>query len=331
MLANITKVEEKIQYVRSQKEKIFEDKQKDYIHAKSQALSNYQKALLDAVEKKIQELQEADIDELKKKQKELQKSKKTGEMNLNKTFSELVSELCMDMKNRLSSGVKVLFREASQGVASAEGTSTEYETVNDGVGAKIVNFFTFGLLCKEETTSYSVTTVRTGDIRNTLRDLTSEIESEIENVAYEKVSTWKKKMQSTLVSSLREVVDDEYLDDFMIKSMFHTLANTIVYPDISFEDNSLNSTLRQSGTLKEDEAEEYMEAARDYISTFKASVTKKTKQYTEQLKNTLSKYEIGTEIFANIDETITAFEDNIKNKKAVLAQYDTIKKDLTVV
>ncbi len=314
VLANITKVEEKIRYVRSQKDKIFEDKQKDYIHTKSQALSSYQQALLDAVEKKIQELQEADIDELKKKKEKLQKIKSTGEGQLSDTFNSSVRDLYVCMKKKLSDGIEVLFGDTSKRVGDAEGSVTET--------------YTTGWWLWKKDHHRDVTTVRAGDIRDKLETITSKIKLKIEDIANEKIKAWKSKIRKDILYSIRDVVDDKYLNDLTIKSSFHVIFSKIVDPNISFEDNSLNSTLQQSEILKGYEAKEYMKEASNYINTFKSSVIKRIEQYTEQLKNTLSKYEIGTEIFANIDETITAFEKDIENKKAILAQYDTIEKNL---
>jgi prenyltransferase beta subunit len=165
---------------------------------------------------------------------------------INEEYFDLVESL--ELRGILTDKVKSYFKKTKNDVRDSEGTETERWTTKEG---GFCGFF-------QDTVSHSstYTVVKAGFIRNSLEDLTDEIEDTIDKDSKNYLINWKKSLYKTLVSTLRNEVGDDALDITLIRQTIRGVLNTAKYPEISYN-GDMPSELKKSGTLKNYEAENF--------------------------------------------------------------------------
>ena len=108
----------------------------------------------------------------------------------------------------------------------------------------------------EKLHSREVTTVKAGAVRNFLENLITDIEYKISEESNKFYNEWRKKLSSELLKSLRSKIDDEYIDDYILRNAIKTIFNKTEKPKIEF-DNELPEELNCSGTLEGESAEDF--------------------------------------------------------------------------
>jgi len=180
---------------------------------------------------------------------------------------------------------------------------------------------------KTETHTVTYTVVRAGIVRNSLEELTTNIESSIEISLREFVIDFRKKLFKHLVEILRNEIGDENLDVYVISSVLRKVVNSVEIPDIRYS-NTFPENLKQTGTLKGSQAEEYLREAYNYIFSLKNRVQEDIKYYFKNLQDNLLNFNIAENIFESYDEEIKNLKKEIEHKELALKKYEKILKEI---
>lgn len=167
-------------------------------------------------------------------------------------------------------------------------------------------------------------------VRTSLEDFTHNLESIINEEAKSYISEWRKNIYKKLESTLKSELGNDNLDVQMISKTIRYVLNSVIYPEISYFDD-FPKILQKSRTLKESEAEEFIEEAYNYISNLKERVRKDIKNYTILLIDTLKQNNIGQKIFAKYINEIEKLTEDIQNKELSLDRLNYIIKQLECV
>lgn len=323
-LANINKIKNIIDDVRVKKDKILQKRKDEFIKIKQKSLLEYKDAIEENIKESIKRIQNSDIDAIRTQKEELLKVQTRVSKMINEEYFDLIESLELDIKSTLTDKVKSYFNKTKNDVRDSESTETESREVYVGRCG-------FLWLDKEYKTVASLhTVVKAGFIRNSLEDLTYEIEDTIDKDSKNYLINWKKSLYKSLVSALRSEVGDDALDITLIRQTIRAVLNTAKYPEISYN-GDMPSELKKSGTLKNHEAESFLDAASNYISNLNNRVRDDIKSYIESLVNILKGQNIADNIFKRYTSDIEKLENDIKYKELSLDRLNNIIQQLGMI
>lgn len=308
-LANIEVIQKIIDDVRNKKDAILLKRKEEFIKAKYKTLLEYKESLEQDIKNQIQKITTSDINEIRQKKEFIGQVKVKATDITNDTYSDLIEQLEHDIKTKLQDKLATYFKQFSRDLKESEGIKTEHWTTKEG---GFLGFF-------QDTVSHSrdFVTVKAGSVRNSLEGLTYDIESTIDLETKQYIIEWRKKIYTTLISTLRKEAGDDMLDVILISKTIRNILGSVTFPEINYNGN-FPKVLKRTGTLKESEAEEFIKEAHDYISNLKSRVTKDIKEYINSLIGTLKKENIGEKIFANYSKEILELQNAIENRELSL-------------
>lgn len=305
-LANIETIRDIIKDVRGQKDAILAKRKDDFIKAKYESLLKYKEALIQDTKDQIQRVQSTDINELKQQQEELEKFKSKAVDTTNEAYLDLVEQLKFGIKRKLHDDLESYFEDSANILINSEGTDTKW----------------FGMV--------TFKTVKAGVVWTSLKKLTDKLEFLISTEVEEYISTWQKKILKVLVNTLRNVAGDNNLDATMISKTIRSILMSIIFPKISYN-RDFPKSLKKSETLKESEAEEFIQESYLYIDNLEQRVKKDINSYINLLIDTLKQKNIGEDIFAKYTKKLESLANDIENKELSLARLNYILKQLECV
>jgi len=318
LLANISTINGIVEHVKEQKESILQERQQEFIQAKSNSLLKYKEALLFYIDNKVEEINNGSIEELKAEQKKLEKIKNDVSDIVDEEYYDIVDTLEINIKSKLNDKLKNYFRDARDEINDAEEIKTEsYE--------KYVGRGGFLWLSKKYETRYrDITTARTGAIRGALENLTWEIEDSIDSTAKLFILEWKKMLNRDLIRVLRDNVNDDDLNVNQIKKVIRNVLNTIKYPEMSYS-GQIPSSLSASGTLEGRRAEVYISDSQAYVASLNGRVKKDIKEFLKELIQALKNIEMSKSIFSDYDKILRELEEQMNNKELTLDKFNRLK------
>lgn len=320
-LANIDKIKCIINDVKLQKDKILQERKKEFISAKKKAIIDYKFALENDIEAFIIKIQNSDIDEIKRQKENMLTIKNKASFAVDEEYSEYIDDLEANLSNILNEKFNSFFRESQRDISSSEGTKTQSYEVSD---SSWYNPFSWGDTKLEYET---VTTIKAGYVRNSLEELTYTIETTIAADSKKNIRDWKTNLTKKILSILRNEAGDDNLDAILIKKAVGGIINSIKEPSISYTDVFPND-LKQSGTLEGYQATSFISAANNYISDFKNKARGDIKNYISELIKLLKKQNISKDIFQKYTEDINKLEIEIADKEQSICRYNQILVEL---
>lgn len=324
LLANIPEIKNIVTEVRAKKDEILNKRREEFVQAKLNSLKKYKKSLISYAKEQVSRIENSDIEEIKKQKSNLNKVLKKASLALKEEYDDLLDDFQIDIKKKLIGTLNSYFKKTWESVDDAEKSETEYYEVSN---SSWYNPFSWG---SSETRSRTYTTVRTGAVRNSLADLTLDIKNTISIQSQEITTQWRKNLYSQLVGTLRSNVNDDDLDPQLIRSTIRNVLNSIDYPDIEY-DVELPDSLEAKGTLTGSSAEDFIESAKNYLSSLKRIVNGDIKAYLKSLIDTLEKIDPSSKIFGDYKEKIEQLEEQIKYKGITLGRFDNFAKKLVEI
>ena len=315
-LSNISNVHNIIRNVRKQKDEILAKRKEEFIDTKMNSLQKYIDKLRLVIEQRLDEINNSDVSELKKKRKEINKIKTKGTIYLDAEYHLQVSGLKNSLKEILIKKLDIYYNNAKKDIGKAEGIETETWTTRGGF-----------LWLRKDHHQRDYTTVRTGAVRSSIEELTSNIEMEINNESEEYLSKWRKQTPEKLIGTIRLHVDDEYLEREKITEAFNIVFNQIVYPELNYS-GKLPETLSPRGKLIETQAENYLEEAGFYVTSLRSRILKDIQDYAEKISEVLKSVNLSQEFFSNYDAILSEMEELINNKEISIDKYNKLLNEL---
>jgi len=305
-LANIENIQQLLERIREKKESILGEKKTNFLTTKNKGLQDYNNALIKHMQEKIARVQDSDIDEVKKQKENLENIQTNASIVLNDEYIDIIAKLELELKGQLKDKAKSYFRKTRQGVQDSEGSETES--------------WTTGVLFWKKNHSRTYTTIKAGFVRNTLEELTDDVERMVDEDAKVYMLDWKKKLYKVVVSCLRKEAGDENLDIPLVSQTIRKVLNSIHYPEITYSGN-LPKSLQVGGTLEGGQADSFIEETQNYLSDLRVRVTRDIDGYLRDMLKVLKQINIADEVFKNYKKEIEKLENDINNKELMLERY----------
>lgn len=324
-LANMQMLESIFAELKEQKEAILAQRLEESLAKKQENLNSYQQALINIVKNQIDLLQSSDLDKLKSQEQELRALKRNAEFALDEAYEDLRDELVKEVRELLKEKKDAFFRDLENKSESAEGVSNEKYTIDKGFGLFWIHVF---LGTRYEERTKQVTTFKAGTLRGAIKETCASLEDLLNTQSEEFIKEWRKKAHKRVSEILLKEVDSLYMDRILISNGIKSAFNAIQYPKISYESQIPDSINGASGTLKDHEAERFIEEVEKYISDFKTQVGKDIISFANKIKATLEGVKLGDKIFGKIISEIERLKEDLINKKLRLNEYKALQRKL---
>lgn len=312
-LSNIEKVNEILSEVKIRKEEILKERKDNFEKTKLEAIFKYKESLQKEIKNNINLIQNSDINEIVNKKNNLLKIKVESSEALNNTYEDILESFEFEIKDLLTSKVKSHFKQSKEDIKNSESTEIEkWET---------------GWWLWKEQHSREFLVIKAGSIRETLENLTYELEDLISDESKKSTRKLKELFYNRLIATLREKAGDGNIDIHLVQRTIRNLLNSISYPEIVYT-GTIPDELKKTGTLKSREAEQLMEEVKNYISNFQQRVRDDIKNYISSLIDVLKNQNIGDNIFSSYSKNIENLENDINNKELSLSKNQYILKQL---
>lgn len=324
LLANISATEDIIKNVQLQKDKILQEKRENLISSKFNSLIKYKESLISYATQQEDRIKNSNIKEIQEKKKSLEKIQKKASVSLNEEYYDLVKSLEINIKNDLVKTLKSYFKDTIDKVRESESSTTEEYTVDKGKG-----FFGWRSLFgkRYSTETRTVTSIRTGAVKSAIENLKSEIEDAVSIQSKEYMLEWKKSIYTQLLKILRSDIDDDDLEPQIIRSTIRNVLNNIEEPNIEYE-KKLPASLNAKGVLTSSKAEEYLEAAHEYLANLKTIINTNINDYLKKLENALNGIDPSAKIFGGYTEKIAQLEEQLKTREIYLERFNKFIQEL---
>lgn len=313
-LANMPKIRVVFDNLRQEKEQIFAQRLKEDLGVKNANLGHYKEALLKVVSEQKELLQNADMQQLKEQANNLKTAKEKGEFALDEAWKMLSLDITKKIREILQLKKEQFFTSIQGEAEKAQGTETEsWET-------RVLLFFK-----KQHSRTY--TTVKAGIVRAAIIEVCDDLEDLLNRESKDLIMSWRKECVKGLLQALQSKVDDEFIDDIALLKAVKESLMMIDYPQIAY--SKIPDKIKgASGTLKDWEADEFIEVVSNFVSNFQSQVRRDINAFADELEDTFNGVKIGESVFKKLISELTRLESDLKNKAARLDEYKNLERKL---
>ncbi|MCV3428306.1 dynamin family protein [Campylobacter sp. IFREMER_LSEM_CL1904] len=322
-LSNINAIKKSLNAVALKKEEIKNQKINDYLNQKGKIIEDYLQSLILFIKERKEEIQSTKIEDLQSEKEEINNIKADASSVLDETYADIINEFETMIPVKLNTEFNILYNQATSDVNNAENTETRTESYQVST-SKWYNPFSWGST-KTEYETYTVTTVRTGAVKNALQNLLSNIENKIQQECFNNIKSLKDSIKSRLLKELRSVVDDDSINTRNFRQVISAIVSSLYMPQISFSDKKLPEG---SGVLEGSSAQDFISSAQDFIHDLKTAVDVDIKTYTRNLTGELKRISLSQKLFQEYDKKLQELENDINNQALALSELSDIEKQL---
>ncbi len=347
-IGNIGDIRERIAEVRSKKDEILNGREEKFLSAKGDMVKKVAVVLKDSFAETMRAFQAADLDTLKKEKEKQEENfavlKGDFEEALGEVFEDYVAK-CRETCNKI---VKDFFEGTREAANSAKGTETEERSrqrqVSDGVeyierkgvGNAVKRFFGCDSgwekrnRYRTETEYYDVTvkTLDASEVRQTITDFAESLK----DVLQVEVDKRRRLLRGNLKSIILNIWARYQMSEFIGEKARGNQAGNIVseIPDCDISISwSLPSRLRSGGChLKNDDADEFMDAARAEMRNIKSEYNDSIKSFLSSVKGKLDAAKTADMILAKMRGNLDKMMKALNEREATLDNYRHIQAEL---
>lgn len=314
-IANISEIKEKIEIIRNDKIKIQEEKVKESIEKVNQNILEYINKLNNTIFEKKEKIENGDLNKIKKEYDTLNRQKQKMNLEFTGEYKELVEELKLNIKRRLS---KIVQTKVSELLSEIQGSKSveegSYMVEKSGFGNWVARKLWGGGM---EEKTYRYNTINTGSIKSRLMMLNGTIQDEIEIEYAELTQNWKKNISRSLISIVTDNLNIEDINERELKSIIGNVVSKVQTPKM-FEKENLPAILNQSGTLSSSIADEYEQAVYNYVNNFNDKYRGKVDKILREIDTVILSTNPIENLINNLDENIKKLILSIENKEESL-------------
>lgn len=337
-LSGIESIKEKIADARSQKDRIISEKQQNYLNGQAKNIEEYRSRLISAVKEKKEQLESTDAKQLLDKKNNMEKVRERGSKTVDMSFADSLDEFIRKMERRINEQGKGLISTAGSDVNASMESKTEKVTRTKTVKREgLKGFFgrifgndDWGYKEEEYTVDEEYTIIRVAAVKNKLKCLIHSLEDAVDEAGKDELAEWKKRLPRCVTSDLREAVqDDTLIDDTQLVWALRKVIQSLNLPDFSISSYEYNGNY--SGSLKNDEADAFLDDVQSYLTELRVQYRNQISEYVAELRRSAGRESISSMLFGNITDELENIEREIENKEETINRLDACLEQLNAI
>ena len=336
LIANFAQVEQKLQAVRDNKQRILDERFEQIMRANSSEIKHLLSTIQADIEQKRDNLLAGDIAQMEEKQSALVKKIESGQIRVNAVFEKQTIQLernLIGLKNSIQQDAQAVKRIESQTGAREEA----YEVGREESDSDWYNPFSWGDTKTVYSTHYRTVNYTYANVHDAvlkLEDFVLETQTHLYNASSQflDLDRFKEEIKQA-VKDLFDFSDDDF-DPQMILLPLGNAVDRITIPSIQLDLEHHINTIREQFDSTEVEGDEIAslrnEQARVVALVIKEIVTEMDRSKDNMLVSLSEEQEkFIPALTKDLYDSVKQLKDDLKNKEQSLASYEKILSQLS--
>ncbi|OOP98463.1 hypothetical protein B0X43_05335 [Helicobacter pylori] len=315
-LSNMGAIEERLKKAAKEKEKIISQKLQDYAKSQANNLHSLIAQLLQDLEEEKKRVKNADISAIKEQIEAYEKLSGNIEMKFREAYEEFILHFINNIRVGLEETLKKAIQTAKTRSREEEEEERYIERVKQGGLGGWARWF--GSIVGEKDWGYNEvertrTTIKAGnDCEKALNRSTRSFSKNFKNALYDKV-----------LSRMSEIIrDNSLIDKYAFKKSVIAVLDSIEFKEFDYADKLPSEMRVQTGNLKGDEANAFIQSVEMHVRNFKDETRKDVKGYIQGLRETLERQNFASDTLKKLKENMQNLHNQVQNKEQSIAQLD---------
>ncbi|MGL2522937.1 dynamin family protein [Helicobacter pylori] len=324
-LSNMSAIEERLEKAAQEKEKIISQKLQGYAQSQANNLHSLIAQLLQDLEDERKRIKNADISAIKEQIKAYEKLSS----NIDMKFREAYEEFILHFINNIRAGLEETLKKAIQTARVSAKKEEEEERYIERVkqGGAWGSFKRIFLFWADDDAGYDEVertraTIKAGAVLDYLTEMHERCESALNDSANSFKVVFKKELYAKVFSQLRQIIPDDLIDEVAFKKSVMAVLDRIEFKEFDYADKLPSEMRAQTGNLKGDEADAFIQSVGNYVRNFEAETKKDVKGYIQGLRETLERQNFASDTLKKLKENMQNLHNQVQNKEQSIAQLD---------
>ncbi|PDW62755.1 GTPase [Helicobacter pylori] len=317
LLSNMGAIEERLEKAAQKKEEIISQRLQDYAQSQANNLHNLITQLLQDLEEEKKRIKNADISAIKEQIGAYEKLSGNIEMKFREAYEEFILHFINNIRVGLEETLKKAIQTAKTRSREEEEEERYIERVKQGGLGGWARWF--GSIVGEKDWGYyneverTRTTIKAGnDCEKALNRSTRSFSKNFKNALYDKV-----------LSRMSEIIrDNSLIDKYAFKKSVIAVLDSIEFKEFDYADKLPSEMRVQTGNLKGDEANAFIQSVEMHVRNFKDETRKDVKGYIQGLRETLERQNFASDTLKKLKENMQNLHNQVQNKEQSIAQLD---------
>ncbi|WP_162966152.1 dynamin family protein [Helicobacter pylori] len=324
-LSNMSAIEERLEKAAKEKEKIISQKWQDYAQSQANNLHNLITQLLQDLEEEKKRVKNADMGVIKKQIEAYQNLSGNIEMKFREAYEEFILHFINNIRVGLNETLTKAIRTASASAREEEKEERYTERVKqEGLfGSFKRNFLRmFDDDAGYEKVERTRATIKAGAVLDYLNEMHDNCESALNDSTNSFKVVFKKELYAKVFSQLRQIIPDDLIDEVAFKKSVIAVLDSIEFKEFDYTDKLPSEMRAQTGELKGDEANVFIQSVGNYVRNFESEAKKDVKGYIQGLREALEKQNFASDTLKKLQKDIQNLHNQAQNKEQSIAQLD---------
>ncbi|MFP6121734.1 dynamin family protein [Helicobacter pylori] len=324
-LSNMGAIEERLKKAAKEKEKIMSQKWQDYAQSQANNLHSLIAQLLQDLEEEKKRVKNADISAIKEQIVVYQNLSVNIEMKFREAYGEFILHFIKNTRDGLDETLTKAIRTAKTRSREEEEEEHYIERVKQGGLGGWARFF--GSVVGEKDWGYNEVertraTIKAGAVLDYLTEMHESCENALNDSANSFKVVFKKELYAKVFSQLRAIISDDLIDEVAFKKSVMAVLDRIEFKEFDYTDKLPSEMRAQTGNLKGDEANAFIQSVGNYVRNFEAEARKDVKGYIQGLRETLERQNFASDTLQKLKENMQDLQHQVQNKEQSIAQLD---------
>nr|WP_162976552.1 dynamin family protein [Helicobacter pylori] len=324
-LSNMSAIEERLEKAEKEKEKIMSQKWQDYAQGQAKNLHSLIVQLLQDLEEEKKRVKNADISAIKEQIKTYENLSGNIDMKFREAYEEFILHFIKNIRAGLEETLKKAIQTAKTRSREEEKEERYIERVKQGGawGSFKRNF----LFWADDDAGYNEVertraTIKAGAVLDYLTEMHESCEKALNDSANSFKVVFRKELYAKVFKQLREIISDDLIDEMAFKKSVMAVLDSIEFKEFDYTDKLPSEMRAQTGDLKGDEANAFIQSVEMHVRNFKAETEKDVKGYIQGLRESLEKQNFASGTLQKLKENMQNLQNQAQNKVQSIAQLD---------
>ncbi|GAA7181008.1 dynamin family protein [Helicobacter pylori] len=326
LLSNMSAIEERLEKAAKEKEKIMSQKLQGYAESQANNLHLLIAQLLQDLEDEKKRVKSADISAIKEQIKAYENL--SGEIDMK--FREAYEEFILHFINNIRVGLDETLKKAIQTAKTCSREEKEEERYIERVkqGGFLGSFKRNFLSWFDDDAGYDEVlrtraTIKAGAVLAYLNEMHDNCEKALNDSIKSFKIVFKKELYAKVFPVLREIInDDSLIDEYAFKKSVMAVLDRIEFKEFDYTDKLPSEMRAQTGLLKGDEANVFIQSVEMHVRNFKDETKKDVKGYIQGLGGNLEKQNFASDTLKKLQKDMQNLHNQVQNKEQSIAQLD---------
>ncbi len=318
-------IEERLKKAAKEKEKIMSQKWQDYAQSQANNLHSLIAQLLQDLEEEKKRVKSADISAIKEQIKAYQNLSGNIEMKFREAYEEFILHFINNIRAGLDETLKKAIQTAKTRSREEEEEEHYIERVKQGGLGGWARWF--GSVVGEKDWGYNEVertraTIKAGAVLDYLTEMHESCENALNKSADSFKVVFRKELYAKVFKQLREIISDDLIDEVAFKISVMAVLDRIEFKEFDYADKLPSEMRAQTGNLKGDEADAFIQSVEMHMRNFKDKTKKDVKGYIQGLRETLERQNFASDTLKKLQENMQNLHNQVQNKEQSIAQLD---------